>query len=80
MKAKVIWMRNDGVVRVVHRYLGQERYELIVESKHRNALDEEVWNQQEFGRDDILEELALTLLKTPSPKDSGMAGKLAPTP
>lgn len=72
MKSKVVWIRNDGAVRIV--FMHPDR--LVVENTGFNAMGEKYWSFAEMGREENLEAFALALMDLPLPKDNGLAGKI----
>lgn len=74
---KVVWMRNDGRVRIVHKPgSSPRRAELVVEGKGMNSMREEFWGYAELGQSENLEAFALALFGTPLPDSDGMSGRL----
>lgn len=78
---KVVWMRNDGLVRIVHRpYIWRQgaRSEFVVESKTQDSLGVEGWVLVgwDMGGGPNLEAFALALFGAPLPEDDGMSGTL----
>lgn len=73
---KVLWQRNDGLVRVVVSFYGEDNKfpELIVEGKGEDAMGVEGWHDT-AATEQHLEAFALSLLGIANP-DHGNSGEL----